>query len=400
MSYRRRDREKLLSFVIPADARVRHALGTTPASGAPYEYVVVSGIDTTSDIDADLARVRAQLTEDGRLILTFRNRLWRPVVALAAYLRFRAPAEGNWFSETEVRHFLHLADFEIVRSGRRMLCPISIPLVSAALDRLGQLPLINRVCFTVFLIARPLQRERREYSVSIIVPARNEKGSIRSIIARMPRFGTEQELVLIEGHSNDGTWEEMQRAATEYQGSMTLTIAKQDGVGKGDALRKGFAMAKGEVLMIFDADMTVVPEDMPKFYEAIALGKGDFINGSRLVYPLEKGAMRFLNKLGNRFFAYFIAWFFNQRFVDVLCGTKVFRKKDYEAIAKDRGYFGDYDSFGDLELLLGALRRNLKVVDVPIRYRRRDYGAPQIKRFAHGWALLKMCLYAAWKIKR
>ncbi len=397
--YYHRDVEKFVAFVVPSGARVLRADGAIGGAGGEYDYVVMTGIDSVDDLGSELDRARALLSDDGRLVLTYHNHLWKPMFAVAALMRLIPRRERTWFSASDLRSALQVAEFDLVRMDARLLVPFYIPLVSAALNAIGQLPLINHLCLTRYIIARPMQRARREYSVSIVVPARNEKGSIQPIIDRMPIFGSALEIVFIEGHSDDGTWDEIKRVAANYSDPMTLTIAQQDGVGKGDAVRKGFEMAAGEVVMIFDADMTVVPEDMPKFYEPIARGKADIVNGSRLVYPLEPGAMKFLNKLGNSFFALFLSWLIGQRFKDVLCGTKVLRKADYVAIMENRAFFGEFDSFGDLDLLLGAMKRNLKIIDVPVRYHRRDYGVPQIKRFSHGWALLKMCCYAAWRIK-
>ena len=249
------------------------------------------------------------------------------------------------------------------------------------------------------MVARPVSRDKKEYSVSIVVPARNERGNIRGAVERMPQFGTYQEIIFIEGGSSDGTYEEIERAAKEYAGKKNIRHAKQEGRGKGDAVRKGFEMAKCDILMILDADLTVRPEDLPKFYQAIASGKGEFINGSRLVYQLEDESMRFLNILGNKFFSIMFSWLLGQRLKDTLCGTKVLFKKDYEKIAAGRSYFGDFDPFGDFDLLFGAAKLNLKIVEIPVRYQARTYGYTNIQRWKHGWLLLKMVLFAMRKIK-
>jgi glycosyltransferase involved in cell wall biosynthesis len=185
-----------------------------------------------------------------------------------------------------------------------------------------------------------------------------------------------------------------------HEGRWPITLLHQgDGIGKGDAVRKGFAAATGDVLMILDADLTVPPEDLPKFFEALTSGKGEFINGTRLVYPMERQAMRTLNHLGNKFFSLAFTWLLEQRFRDTLCGTKVLFRRDYERIAANRHYFGDFDPFGDFDLIFGASRLNLRIVEVPVRYRERTYGVTNISRFRHGWLLLRMCLVAFRKLK-
>jgi glycosyltransferase involved in cell wall biosynthesis len=176
-------------------------------------------------------------------------------------------------------------------------------------------------------------------------------------------------------------------------------LLQQTGVGKGDAVRRGFAIASGDMLMILDADMTVPPEDLPRFYEVLRSAKGDFANGVRLVYPMEDQAMRYLNMVGNKFFSLAFSWLLGQPIKDTLCGTKVLWKVDYDLIVANRSYLGDFDPFGDFDLLFGAAKLNHKIVDLPIRYRERKYGTTNIQRWKHGWLLLRMVLFAARRIK-
>jgi glycosyltransferase involved in cell wall biosynthesis len=212
-------------------------------------------------------------------------------------------------------------------------------------------------------------------------------------------MGRETEIIFIAGNSTDGTAEEIERQIAKNPERKIRLIRQGDGAGKGDAVRKGFAAAKGDVLVIQDADLTARPEDLPKFFRALRDGKGEFINGSRLVYPMEKRAMRFLNLLGNKFYGVLFSWLLGQRFRDTLCGTKMIRRKDYELIEANRSYFGDFDPFGDFDLIFGAIKQNLKVVEVPVTYCARTYGRTKISRFTHGWLLLKMSWIAFKKIK-
>jgi glycosyltransferase involved in cell wall biosynthesis len=212
-------------------------------------------------------------------------------------------------------------------------------------------------------------------------------------------MGPSDELIIIEGNSTDNTWTKIQEVAKKHKGTFTIKIGQQDGKGKGDAVRKGFSMASKEILMILDADLTVPPEDLPKFYKAIVEGKGEYINGSRLVYPMEKKAMRFFNMIGNKFFAMAFSFVLGQRFKDTLCGTKVLTRENYIQLAKNRTYFGDFDPFGDFDLIFGSARMGLKIVEVPIAYRERTYGDTNISRWHHGVILLRMLIFAARKIK-
>jgi glycosyltransferase involved in cell wall biosynthesis len=238
----------------------------------------------------------------------------------------------------------------------------------------------------------------KDFSVSIIIPARNEKGNIFNAIERTPVFGSSREFIFVEGHSSDGTWEEMLRARAAFPGQR-ITVMKQTGKGKGNAVREGFAAASGDILMILDADLTTPPEDLPKFYQALRNNTGEFINGCRLVYPMEKEAMRLLNLVANKFFGWFFSYLLGQPLKDTLCGTKVLFAKDYEMIRKNQSYFGNFDPFGDFDLLFGASKLNFRITEIPVRYKERTYGSTQISRFRHGWLLMKMSAYAARKIK-
>jgi glycosyltransferase involved in cell wall biosynthesis len=234
--------------------------------------------------------------------------------------------------------------------------------------------------------------------VSVVVPARNEAGNVVNILERIPEMGGGTEIVFVEGNSTDDTFETIKHEVAARP-EKNCQILKQSGKGKGDAVRLGYQEAKGDIFMILDADLTVPPEDLPRFYEAIVQGKGDFINGVRLVYPMEKQAMRFFNLLGNKFFSLAFSWLLGQPVKDSLCGTKVLRRADYELIARNRDYFGNFDPFGDFDLLFGAAKQTLKIVDLPIRYRERTYGTTNIQRWSHGWLLLKMVAFAASRIK-
>ena len=235
-------------------------------------------------------------------------------------------------------------------------------------------------------------------SVTVLIPCRNERGNIENAIRRMPDFCDDLEILFVEGNSQDDTFDEILRVKDAYP-HLDIKALQQDGVGKGDAVRKGFAHARGDVLMILDADLTVPPEDLPKFYAAIVSGQGEYINGSRLIYPMEHEAMRFLNHVGNAGFSKVFSWLLNQRITDTLCGTKVLTKAHYEELVAQREYFGDFDPFGDFDLIFGSAKMNLKMVDIPIRYAARTYGSTQISRFRHGWLLIRMVAFAYPKLK-
>jgi glycosyltransferase involved in cell wall biosynthesis len=288
-----------------------------------------------------------------------------------------------------------LAGFEPIDSpGNSRPLPFG-SLVNRILVRLWP---FHQLALSNFVIARPIPERVKDASVSIIIPARNESGNIKAIFERTSQMGRETELIFVEGHSKDDTCEAIQHEIASHPSTPSLLL-RQVGIGKADAVRLGFSKAMGDVLMILDADLTVPPEDLPRFYEALVSGKGEFINGVRLVYPMEKEAMRMLNFLGNKFFSMAFSWLLGQPIKDTLCGTKVLWKRDYEQIAANRYYFGDFDPFGDYDLIFGAAKLNLKIIDLPIRYRERTYGLTNISRWKHGLLLMRMVAFAARRIK-
>jgi len=333
-----------------------------------------------------------------RLVVTTYNTLWRPALSLLTTLGLRSEQpELNWLSGGDVCNLAELAGWDIIKSESRILLPVKVPFLSEILNR-WVAPLLPFLCLTNIMVARKTAAMPGEPSVSIIIPARNEAGNIPAAIQRIPRFSPDIEYVFIEGHSTDNTWEEIDKARSAHPDKKIL-ISRQTGRGKGDAVRLGFSMASGDILMILDADLTMPPEDLPKFYRALADGRCEFANGCRLTYPMEEGAMRFLNLCANKLFGILFSWLLGQRVKDTLCGTKVLSRANYEAIAKNRSYFGDFDPFGDFDLLFGADKLNLKIRDIPVRYRERTYGETNIHRFRHGLLLFRMVAFAARKLK-
>jgi len=366
-----------------------------------FDYIILSDLlHILWDVQKALNNLRKFCHPSTRIVISNYNFLWEPVMKLGEHLRLKQPnPNSNWLSHHDIINLLEIEGFSLLTNYRKILLPKYIPVLNAIFNRfLINLPLINGLGLVNFIIARPSVQYSGDYSVSVIIPARNEKGNIESAINRIPAFGKSQEYVFVEGHSHDGTWDEMLRVKQQHP-EKNIKLLMQTGKGKGNAVREGFDQASGDVLMILDADLTTPPEELPKFYEALVQGRGEFINGCRLVYPMEKEAMRFLNLLANKFFGWFFSYLLGQRLKDTLCGTKVIFTKDYEKIKANRAYFGDFDPFGDFDLLFGASKLNLKITEILVRYKERTYGSTQISRFRHGWLLLKMSMFAAGKIK-
>ncbi|MFC1825540.1 glycosyltransferase [Thermodesulfobacteriota bacterium] len=385
------------------DLEFREAdMESTDHWGETFDFLIMADVvGHLQDIEEAFRRLRPFCRRSTRVIISYYNFFWEPILRIGELMGFKMPQQyQNWLSSEDIANLLSLTDFEVVKSECRLLIPKRIPWISNFINRyIGSLPGIRKLCLCRYIVARPIKlQEEREFSTTILIPCMNEKGNVEPAIKRLPSFGGPQEILFVDGHSTDGTQEEIERVIRDYP-DKDIKLMVQEGKGKGDAVRKGFNEAKGDVLIILDADLTMPPEDLPKFYRAIKQDKGEFINGCRLVYPMEKQAMRFLNLLGNKFFSMMFTWILNQNFKDTLCGTKVLFKKDYDKIQDTREYFGEFDPFGDFDLIFGAVKMNLKVVEIPIRYKERTYGATSISRFRHGWLLLKMTLFAYKKIK-
>ena len=370
--------------------------------GETFDVLIMSDVvGHLMDIEETFRQLHIFCSPDTRIIVSYYNFLWEPILKMGEMMGLKMPQQHqNWLSSSDICNLLSLAHFQVVKSEFRLLVPKQIPWFSNFVNKyIASLPFLRKLCLCQYIVARPIKQiKKKEFSTTILIPCKNEKGNIEPAVKLIPHFGQHQEIIFVDGRSTDGTQEEINRIIKAYP-DKDIKLIIQSGRGKGDAVRQGFDAASGDILMILDADLTVPPEDLPKFYMALTEDHGEFINGCRLVYPMEKQAMRFLNYLGNKFFSMMFTWILNQRFKDTLCGTKALFKKDYEKIRANRSYFGDFDPFGDFDLIFGAVKLNLKVAEVPIRYRERTYGKTNISRFRHGWLLMKMTIFAYKKIK-
>lgn len=399
--------DSIIDFLVPAHKRtlkLQYGIKEIPPVKEPLDYVVIKDVVAHVDNVQQFLIDAAEITSaHGRLVVTQYSSLWEPILVVASKLHLRMPMkEQNWLSLNDLKNFAYLAGLEVVKSGTKMIMPVYIPLVSTVLNKFvaNFFPFSKLGIFHYVVLRKiPQSKTGPEASISIVVAARNEAGTIEKMVKELPTIGSFTELIFIEGNSSDNTWEEIQRVAKAHAHTRKIKYAQQDGRGKGDAVRKGFDMATGDILMIYDADMTVPTEELKPFYDTLVSGRADFVNGSRLVYPMQKESMRFFNIIGNKFFSLAFSAILGQHLKDTLCGTKVLWRTDYIDIQKNRSFFGDFDPFGDFDLLFGAAKLNLKIVDLPVHYKDRKYGTTNISRWSHGLLLLKMTIFAARKIK-
>jgi hypothetical protein len=384
--------EELVHLQVPAAPDESLSRWNSAGAPSPAFWILDGHLNYSDDIEGLLQKFREKLRRRDRLAVVLYSPYLGWIYRLLHRLGLRSKALPTTFlTQTDLSNLSKLAEFEVVRTRYVGFFPFRLFGVGTLLNQLLPLiPGLRRLSLAQVAVLRPLGRTEERPSLSIVIPARNERGNIEAALQRMPDLGCELEILFVEGNSTDGTWEEIERVAKKYAGRFKIQTHKQPGKGKNDAVRVGFRHATGDVLTILDADLTMPPELLGRFYEAYRSNKADFVNGTRLVYPMEGEAMRFLNKLGNVFFAKALSYVLGVPLGDSLCGTKLLSRKDYERVVRWRCDFGDFDPFGDFELLFPAAILGMGILDVPIRYRARTYGSTNISRFKHGWMLLRM----------
>ena len=368
-----------------------------------YDYVIMSNlIGLLDNVQAAFSCAKGVMGPRSRLVVTYYSRLWQPILDLAVKLKLKMPEpHQNWLALEDVVNLLELAGFEVLRRGVRMLLPVRIPILSAFLNRfIAPLPLFRRLCLTTYVVARirPDTSVQKDCSVTIVVPTKNEAGNVAGAIERTPEFGTHQEFIFVDGNSTDGTQERIREIQTQYP-EKDIRFMTQTGRGKANAVWEAMDEARGDLLMILDSDLAVPPEELPQFYEAFSSGHAEYVNGVRLVYAREREAMRFLNSVANHLFAVLFSWILGFRIKDTLCGTKVLSRTDYADLKANMAYFGDFDPFGDFQIIFGATKLNLKVVDIPVHYKARTYGEIEINRWRDGLLLFRMVGFAVMRLK-
>ena len=388
-------------------------------AGATYDCIVASDlVGHLDDVYTTFRGLRTACHAGTRLVVTYYNFLWEGVLQLAERLGWKMPqGYQNWLGIQDLENLLFLGDFRVAARGWELLLPKRIPLVSDVVNAAApRVPGLRHLCLVQYAVAEvaPLPPRAVAPRVSVVVPCRNEEGNVDRAVERIPEMGTSTEILFVDGQSTDGTVARIESAIARNRGVRDIRLihqvpreavgasedpARMLRLGKGDAVRKGFSAATGDIVMILDADLTVAPEDLPRFVEVLSEGKARFVNGSRLVYPMEDESMRFLNLCGNKAFSLAFTWLLGQPLKDTLCGTKALFREDYGKIAAERAYFGDFDPFGDFDLLFGAARQRLRMVDMPVRYARRTAGVSKVRLISHGWLLVRMSWIAFLKFK-
>lgn len=370
----------------------------------PFDYILLNNcLGDVIDISKLFSNLKGHTKSRTRLVIMTYNRLWQPLLSLASFLRLKIkqPTQ-NWLSKNDLENLLYLSGYEIVKKIDIILFPKYFPIISFLLNNvIARLPLFKCLCLNNVFVVKKIKEQHNysDYSVSIIIPCKNEKGNIKSAVDRIPKMGKHTEIIFCDDKSDDGTLEEVNHHIA-LNPDKDIKIVPGPGICKAKNVWAGFEVAKGDILMILDADLTVIPEELPYFFNAIVEGKGEFINGCRLVYPMNEKAMKFFNVLGNKFFSILFSFIMEQKIKDTLCGTKVLWREDYLRIKKYIGKWGYEDLWGDYDLLFGATKINLKVVDLPVHYFDRTYGDTKMTRVINnGFRMLRISINALFKLR-
>jgi len=368
-----------------------------------FDYIIFNRISDTTDILAAFQRLKPLCQSHSRLVIYTYNHLWKPIIELAEKMGFKMPLpEPNWLLESDLRSLLLLSGFEWLYTYKIILFPKWIPFISEFFNRfVARLPGFKHLCMVRVLVARPapIARALKDISVSIIIPCKNEVGNIESAAQRIPGLGKHTEIIFCNDQSTDGTADKIKQIQQEYP-EQDIKLVEGPGLCKAKNVWAGFNAAKGDVLMILDADLAVMPEELPYFFKAIVSGTAEFVNGSRCIYPMQKRAMKFMNMLGNKFFSIIFSYLLNQSVKDTLCGTKVLWRSDWERMKPRLDSWGTSDRWGDYELLFGAAKLHLRIVDLPVHYQERIHGATKmVKVFRNGLIMLRMCWAGFLKLK-
>lgn len=369
-----------------------------------FDYIIISGIvGTVENIQVLLEKILRWTTTDTRIFVDFYNPLWYPLIKFGEKIGQKMPEKiKNWLSVDDIENFLYISGYQVIKRKYLMFFPKYIPLITYILNKfIGNLPVIRRFSLNSVVIARPMKpkEKKEELSCSVVITCRDEEGNIEGLVTRIPKMGSNTEIIFVEGHSKDNTVAKIQEMIAKYP-EKDIKMLKQKGIGQGDAFRYGYDEAKGDFVIWLEADLTTPPEEAIHFWDTFVNNTGEYVNGSRFIYKMKKSAMPLFNFLGNRFFGVLFTILLKQRFTDTLCGFKGISKKNYIRIRDQIDYFGDFDPFGDFELIFGSIKNNLKVAEIPVHYQPRQYGESKaygqsfFSFMKHAMLLLRMSFIA------
>ena len=364
-----------------------------PRSFEPQYIVMTNMLDYVHDIWDVMGSLKPAVHEHTLLIITTNNPLWAPLLRLASNLKLRFPeSPRNFITNRDICSVLHLQGFDIVEEGLTLPVPKRIPVLGDLINAIvPEVPVLRFVSSLQYIAARP-RIPRPPLSCSVVIPCHNEADNIQECLRRVPNIGTRTEIVVVDDGSTDDTCQRVKEVMAADSRVRLIVLEKNQ--GKASAVRAGFEAAEGDVLMILDADMAVTPEELPKFLTPLQDGTADLVNGTRLIYPMHGKAMKVANFLGNKGFCFLASKVIRQRVSDTLCGTKAFLKRDFVRMP-----ISGTEHWGDFDLLFGAARLKLRILEIPVHYTERRAGKSKMRAMIEGWSFLWSCL-TGWRSLR
>lgn len=354
-----------------------------------FELIILSDvIEVYDDLHVLFESINELLTENGVLLITSINTKWKIPLKLLEILNLKEKTKQ--FSHIHNKKFENIAagvGFELISSKTRQFLPFKLFKIGNIFNKILEIIFFNfRLGIKSYILFRKNNKFFNQMTKSIIIPAKNEEGNLKKLVDRIPKT-LNTELIFSIGESKDKTLEialEIQQNNKDFN----IKVFEQSKNGKANAVWEAVEKSNGEIIAILDSDISVDPEELVNFYEIIENNYADFVNGTRLIYEMEKGSMRFINRFGNRMFQYLIGKIINEPITDSLCGTKVFKKSLLKNIFWWQKTYKLNDPFGDFDLLFSASYSGAKILEYPIHYRARTYGNTQISRFRDGYKLI------------
>lgn len=354
-----------------------------------FDYVImVDVVDHVYDVVDVFTSLRRFCHPTTRIILTTISPWWEPILSLMEKLSAKMPEGPHNFIEKRILgNMIEMVGFSVSYSGYLLLFPKWIPILSYIMNSIGvRIWGLNRLSAVQYMIIQPEFKKTFDLGLgcSVIIPCHNEEDNIESAVRRIPSMGKETEIIVVNDGSTDGTAEKVRALQKEISNLKLVDYSPNR--GKGQAVKQGFDAATQEVIMILDADVSTPPEELPRFFEPLNRGVCQFVNGTRMVYPMEEQAMRTVNLFFNKMFGYMMSFITQQTLTDTLCGTKALYRSDYK-----RMQWG-IDRWGDFDLLFGAAKMGSKIMEVPVHYLTRQSGESKMKSLKHGIHLLIACV--------
>tara|TARA_B110000977_G_scaffold125183_1_gene160299 strand:+ start:1495 stop:2904 length:1410 start_codon:yes stop_codon:yes gene_type:complete len=335
-----------------------------------FDHIVIADIEHQKFITKNLIDLNEKIDNECRVIVLSKSIFWSTLINFYKKIKNIGPDKNNFLPYSNLRKIFLNTNFEIVKNEKIIFFPFQFSLLTKFINQIFRFPVLNFFCMINLTVLKKVQKKNYQAEgkkISFIIPCKNEGGNIKFFYEKIINSTINAEFLFGNDNSSDNTLDEIKKLQQAIP-NKEIKIYDGPGVCKSENVYKGINLASGEIILIYDADLTVSFDDLVNSINLLLKTDADFINCTRMIMPQQKNAMKFLNFYGNLFFAFLFSILFKQKITDTLCGTKIFFKKDWEQIKKYNNTWGAKDLWGDFDLLLGAYKNNLKIVENPISY--------------------------------